>query len=130
MKVGIDVRELERGKATGIGKYLNNFFKVCTKDRQDWEFTLFGNQDTEIYHEAANLKKIFIPEYLTLWWDQVQLPYHLNKERIDIFLTPYFKAPLFCPCKLVVIINDLIPILWKEYKSTKMLLIGFISKTS
>ena len=56
MKVGIDVRELERGKATGIGQYLNNFLKVCTKDRKDWEFTLFGNQVTEIYHYATKVK--------------------------------------------------------------------------
>jgi len=119
LKVGIDVRELEIGKATGIGQYLNNFLKNCAKDRQDWEFILFGNQYTEIGHEATNINKIIVPEYITFWWDQVQLPYHLAKEKIDIFLTPYFKAPLFCTCKLVVIINDLIPLLSEEYKNFK-----------
>ena len=119
MKVGIDIRELERGKVTGIGQYLNNFLKSCTKDKQDWEFILFGNQYTEICHDATNIKKIFIPEFLTFWWDQVQLPYNLKKEKIDVFLTPYFKAPLFCSCKLVLIINDLIPLFSQKYKSLR-----------
>jgi glycosyltransferase involved in cell wall biosynthesis len=117
LKVGIDVRELERGKATGIGQYLKNFLEVGVKDRYDWTFILFGNQNSAIDLDASNIKKIFIPEYFTVLWDQVQLPYYLAKEKIDVFLTPYFKAPLIISCKLVVIINDLIPILSKEYRS-------------
>jgi len=117
LKVGIDIRELERGKATGIGQYLKDFLKVGAKHRHDWTFILFGNQNTAIDLEASNIQKIFFPEYFTVLWDQVQLPYYLSKEKIDIFLTPYFKAPLISSCKLVVIINDLIPILSQEYKS-------------
>jgi len=122
LKIGIDVRELEKGKATGIGQYLLNFLRFAIKNKQEWEFILFGNQDTQINLDAPNLKKIFIPEYLTFWWDQVQLPHHLKKEKIDLFLTPYFKAPLFDSCKLVVIINDLIPLLAGEYQNLRRFL--------
>ena len=121
MRVGIDVRELEKGKVTGIGRYLLDFLKFASKDKKEWEFVLFGNQATEIDLEAPNLKKIFISEYLTSWWDQVKLPHYLKKEKIDIFLTPYLKAPLLTPCKLVVIINDLIPFLSPGYQRLKNL---------
>ena len=130
MKIGIDVRELEKGKATGIGQYLNNILIVCAKERKDREFILFGNQNTEISHCSKNIKKILIHEHSTLLWDQVQLPYHLFKEKIDVFLTPYFKAPVFCPCKLVVIINDLIPLLSKEYKNLKNFVSRFYFKSA
>ena len=63
-KIGVDVRELEKGKFTGIGQYLNNFLKASAKNRSEWHFTLFGNQNTEIKLNATNIKKIIIPEYL------------------------------------------------------------------
>ncbi len=121
MKVGIDVRELEKGKATGIGQYLYDLLKLSPLYRREWTFTLFGNQNTHIDLEAVNIRKILIPEYLTFWWDQAQLPYHLAKEKVDVFLTPYFKAPVIRPCKLVVIINDLIPLLLPEYRTLNRL---------
>ncbi len=121
MRIGIDVRELEKGKITGIGRYLLDFLKLAIKQKPEWEFVLFGNQNTQINLEAPNLTKIFIPEYFTLWWDQVKLPRYLKKEKIDIFLTPYLKAPLSLPCKLVVIINDLIPFLFPGYQRLKNL---------
>ena len=122
MRIGIDVRELEKGKATGIGRYLLNFLKFATKEKPTWEFILFGNQNTKIDLEVPNLKKIYIPEYFTPWWDQIQLPRYLKKERIDIFFSPYFKAPFFVPGKLVVIINDLIPLLVPGYQGLRRLL--------
>jgi len=119
VRIGVDVRELEKGKATGIGRYLLDLLKFATKEKPRWEFILFGNQATKIDLEASNLEKIFIAEYFTPWWDQIKLPRYLKKERVDIFLTPYLKVPLSIPCKLVVIINDLIPFLFPEYQKLK-----------
>lgn len=119
MKIGIDIRELEKGKATGIGRYILNFLRFAVKNNPEWEFILFGNQNTQIHLNASNLKKIFIQEYSTFWWDQIQLPRYLKRERVDIFLTPYLKVPIFLACKLIVIINDLIPLLFPEYQKLK-----------
>ena len=110
LRIGIDGREFEKGKITGIGRYLLDFLKFATENKQGWKFILFCNQYTGLDFDAKNLEKITIPEKVTFFWDQIKLPYYLRKEKIDIFLTPYFKAPVFAPCKLVVIINDLIPI--------------------
>ena len=129
MKIGIDIRELEKKKITGIGKYLNNFLKTSVKNNRSWKFTLFGNQNTHINLNAFNCKKVIVKEYITFLWDQIQLPFHLKKENIDIFLTPYFKAPVLCTCKLVIIINDLIPLLSKEYLGSKKIFTKFYFKT-
>lgn len=130
LKIGLDAREFQQGDiVTGIGRYLLNFLEFATVNQPDYEFVLFCNQNTKVDLASPNLKKIMIPEYLTFWWDQVQLPSYLRREKIDIFLTPYFKAPLFSPCKLVVIINDLIPLLYGAYRNPRSSLIKIYFKT-
>jgi len=121
MKIGIDIRELQKGKATGIGRYLLDFLKFIAENKHEWEFVLFGNQNTEIKLDAPNIKKIIIPEHFRPFWDQLQLPFYLNEEKVDVFLTPYFKAPLFISCKLLLIINDLMPIAFAGYHRLKTL---------
>ena len=43
----------------------------------------------------------------TQWWDQVTLPQALRRDGADVFLSPYYKAPLAAPCPTVVTIHDL-----------------------
>jgi len=109
MRVGIDGRELQKDRMTGIGRYLLNFLSHALSIKPEWEFIIFGNQNTNIDLESSNLRKIFVPEHITLWWDQVQLPYHIEKEKIDLFFSPYYKAPIFSPGKVIITIHDLIP---------------------
>jgi len=124
-KIGIDAREFQQGGiVTGIGKFLFHFLEFTTVRKPDYEFVLFCNQHTQLNLASPNLKKIRIPELLTFWWDQVQLPSALRREKIDIFITPYFKAPLFSPCRLAVIISDLIPLLCGVYRNPR----GFLKK--
>lgn len=111
MRVGIDGRELQKDRMTGIGRYLLNFLSYALSIKPEWEFIIFGNQNTNISLENPNLRKIFIPEYITLWWDQVQLPYHLEKKKIDLLFSPYYKAPIFSPCKVIITIHDLMPLM-------------------
>jgi glycosyltransferase involved in cell wall biosynthesis len=111
MRVGIDGRELQKNRMTGIGRYLLNFLSYALSIKPEWEFIIFGNQNTNISLENPNLRKISIPEYITLWWDQVQLPYHLEKKKIDLLFSPYYKAPIYSPCKVIITIHDLIPLM-------------------
>lgn len=130
LKIGLDAREFQQGNiVTGIGRYLLIFLEFAIVNRPDYEFVLFCNQSTKVDLVSPNLKKIMIPEILTFWWDQVQLPFYLRREKIDIFITPYFKAPLFSPCKLIVIINDLIPLLYRAYRNPRSILINIYFKS-
>lgn len=109
MKVGIDGRELLRNKITGIGRFLSIFLKHAPKIKPDWEFIIFGNQNTFFPFDCPNLKKIFIPEKYTIFWDQVTLPKFLKKEKATIFFSPYYKAPIISCCPTVTTIHDLTP---------------------
>ena len=107
MKIGIDARELQKEKMTGIGRYVLNFLKYAPQYKPDWEFIIFTNQHTDISLKNSNLKEKFIPEYLTFWWDQAKLPYYIKREQIDLFFSPYYKAPIFTRCKTIISIHDL-----------------------
>lgn len=92
MRIGVDIRELERGKMTGIGKYLLNFLEFATKERSNYAFILYGNQHTSLDYKAPNLTLKIIPEMATIWWDQGTLPSLIKKDRIDIFFLHISRA--------------------------------------
>lgn len=125
IKVGIDGREFEKDKITGIGKYLKDFIGYASNIQQDWEFIIFCNQFSEFNFDAPNIKTIVIKETLTPLWDQVLLPRFAEHEKIDIFISPYFKAPLFIKAKLLLILNDIAPMKLKKRKKFS----SFLSKT-
>jgi glycosyltransferase involved in cell wall biosynthesis len=108
---------LEKGKFTGIGRTLRNFLSFAAEQDRENEYVLFGNQKTEYVPAGSNQTLKIIPERITVLWDQFLLPLAIRRERVDVFLTPYFKAPLWHPSKLVVIINDLIPLMVPVYRS-------------
>lgn len=119
MRIGIDVRELEKGKRTGIGRYFRQFLSFVSENPSHDEFFLYGNQRTESLPAGSRHALRVIPESCTAVWDQYQLPRALVRDRIDVFLTPYFKAPLLGKTPLVLIVNDLIPLLVPEYLSLR-----------
>jgi len=131
MKIGIDAREFVPEQMTGIGRYLWHFLRHATTSKDPHEYVLFCNQKTQIPHDLPRLKKVIITENITQVWDQVLLPLNIKRENIDVFLTPYFKAPLFLPSKMVLIINDLIPLFFpEEHGQMGRLYFKFMSATA
>jgi len=114
MKIGIDAREFVPGKITGIGRFLWHFLQHATASNYPHEYVLFCNQKTHIPFDLPKLKKVIITEKITPIWDQILLPLNIAREKIDVFFTPYFKAPFFLPSNMVLIINDLIPLFFPE----------------
>jgi glycosyltransferase involved in cell wall biosynthesis len=118
---------------TGIGRYLLNFLSYALSIKPEWEFIIFGNQNTNINLESSNLRKIFIPEYITLWWDQIQLKNAIKKNNIDVFFSPYYKIPLFTKTKTILSIFDVTYLLVEPYDTyfrSKLYLKNFIKLAS
>jgi glycosyltransferase involved in cell wall biosynthesis len=114
MKIGIDAREFQPERTTGIGRYLERFLRCTATSNYPHEYVLFCNQKTLIPFEHPKIKRVIITEIITPLWDQVLLPLNIAREKIDVFLTPYFKAPFFLSSGMVLIINDLIPLFFPE----------------
>ena len=131
MKIGIDAREFLPGRMTGIGRYLWHFLQYATTSNNPHEYVLFCNQETFVPFDHPILKMVIIREKITPLWDQILLPLNIAKEKIDVFLTPYIKAPFFLPSNMILIINDLIPLFFpEEHGLVKRLYFRFMSGKS
>ncbi len=115
MKIGIDIRELEQGRMTGIGRFLRNFIAYASRQRPAHQFLLYGNQHTETGLAGDNVILRIREEGLTQWWDQVLLPTMANDDGVDVFFSPYIKGPIRVRCPLVVTIHDLMDLVFPEY---------------
>lgn len=108
MRLGIDIRELARGRETGIGRFVRDFVRYASQARPAHRFFLYGNQHTVLPGQWSNVEARMVPEGLTLWWDQLVLPGLARADRLDVLLSPYVKGPICCPCPLVITIHDLL----------------------
>lgn len=106
MRIGIDVRELEQNKRTGIGRFLTNLFHSELFRRAPHDWILFGNQRT-VFPEGFSTVRI--AERSRLAWDHVVLPRQLRRRGIHVFFSPYRKAPWRLPCPFIITIHDLFP---------------------
>jgi glycosyltransferase involved in cell wall biosynthesis len=122
MHIGIDIRELEKVRFTGIGRVLRNFLTYISHYDPTNEYTLFANQHTAYTPTASNQKIITIKEGNTILWDQWILPRSIKRYKIDTFISFYHKAPYFTKAHTIVMIHDLIPLKVKEYQNPSTLL--------
>lgn len=107
MRLGVDVREWEPGRRTGIGTFLEMFLDEAPRERPDLTLLLYGNAATTLPPETA-LSVRRLPEPFRLWFDQVSLVRGVRADGADVFLSPYYKMPLTCPCPAVITMHDLL----------------------
>lgn len=116
-KIAIDIRELEKNKLTGIGRFLTDFLSYAVSFQNEFDFVLVGNQNTDYENPLLNKYRVFnLYESNTFIWDQLVLPRLLKKEKIDLFFSPYYKIPLFTDVPVISCIFDLIFLKVKPYK--------------
>ncbi len=108
MRIGVDVRELQRDIQTGIGRVLEAFLAETPKLRPDLELVLYGDATTRTDLKRERQRMRILGQPLTMWFDQLALPRALVEDDVHVFLSPYYKAPLFSPCPVVLTIHDLL----------------------
>jgi len=106
--IGIDAREFVAGDFTGIGRYLHNFLSHALTERPDYQFMLYGNQFTHVPLQGKNVFCKTIPQWNTLWWDNVTLRRIIKRDSIMLFFSPLDKIPLFLHCPSILTIHDLL----------------------
>lgn len=105
MRIGVDGRELAGGVRTGIGRYLVEVLRAAS--HAGLECLVYGDARTRLPVTLPGVSLHRLNAGPTLWVDQVGLPRRLARDRIAVFLSPYFKGPLCAPCPVVVTVHDL-----------------------
>lgn len=110
MIIGVD-GNLLCGKKTGMGTVVHHVIKRW-KATEDIRIILYVPGELE--EEYAKLLKdngIAIKNYAHSSypiWEQIVLPREVKKDKVDVLWCPYNTAPLFCRCKTVVTVHDVI----------------------
>lgn len=125
MRIGVDGRELLKGRVTGIGRFLRNFLEGVSVLNPPHEVIVYGNDltDAEAVPRGARLK--VIPEGITLWWDHVLLPRALAQDGTDILFSPCDKGPLRGGCPLVMTVHDLFFLTLSEFSGIRRVAYGW-----
>jgi glycosyltransferase involved in cell wall biosynthesis len=104
VRIGVDGREFARGARTGIGRYLRGVLAEAAA--RGHQCMVYGDGATALDPTLrATLCRLDAPS--TGWWDQVRLPAALARDRVSVFLSPYYKGPLRARCPVVLTIHDL-----------------------
>src|SRR5207249_4819093 len=104
-RLGVDGRELRPGVRTGIRRYLAEVLRAAS--RAGWSCVVYGDAAPAADPELPGVSYAVLGGPTTQWWDQVALPRALARDRVSVFLSPYYKGPLAAPCPVVVTVHDL-----------------------
>lgn len=117
LRIAIDGRMIKPHAMHGIARYVYQLVKCIGSRGSQHRFFIFVSEKSPLY-EAA------LPSFITLLptptpWisfrEQWTIPRLLRHLKIDLFHSPSFVAPFFCPCKLIMTIHDLNHIMLPQY---------------
>jgi alpha-1,3-rhamnosyl/mannosyltransferase len=108
MIIGVDVRELQRGVRTGIGRMVEAFINEASTVSPDARLVLFADSSTRLERASSSADYRTLAQPFTLWFDQIELPRAIARNHIDVFWSPYYKSPLYSPCPTVITIHDVL----------------------
>jgi glycosyltransferase involved in cell wall biosynthesis len=113
VRIGFDARYIN-DRYHGIGRYAFRMLESLIAASPEHTFIIFRGNERDSRFEWNSLSAWsnvqFQPGPRPLYWPQEQLlwPWILHKNRIDVFHSPYFVAPLFTSLPSIITIHDLI----------------------
>lgn len=119
--------------ATGSGQYLAALLEWLPRVGGEHEFIVVRPATAESAKEpssqtiapsrfASHVSRLtshisrLSPDIAKLWFEQVAFPRACRQLKADVAFVPYWAAPLWSPCPVVVTIHDLIPRLLPLYR--------------
>ena len=115
MKVGVDIRELHQGGMTGIGRYLLNILKYLAVHPAGHKYYLYGASAMEMEVPSDAFQHRTLRSCSGIWFDHVALGRAARQDGVDVFFSPFVKAPLNVDCPVVNTVHDLLFLKLREY---------------
>ncbi len=131
MIIGIDAREIQDGITTGMGRALSVFLDYFSTLNDCNSCILFSSKPVpeNCYSPSSRIRTMIKKENCMWLWDQFVLRRLITENNIDLFYSPYYKIPLFCPIPTVSAIFDLMYVYCEQYKKKLSLLSLIYLKT-
>jgi len=120
MKIGIDARQIlinERGISNYIYALTKNLFEIDNANEYilyvntSYEYVMRKEKREKRLNEFSKYDNVVIKNINsenTFLWEQICLPFYVLKDKIDILHMTSNRSPLFCNCKLINTVHDVI----------------------
>ena len=121
MKIGIDVRFLT-DEYIGIGRYSHSLLKEIARLDGENEYILYRSPGyTGRIIDQANFREVVVRSAPISAGTLFTLGRALKAENLDVFHSHFYITPLVKPCKQVVTVHDITPLLFPRYYSGRAL---------
>lgn len=121
MRIGFDGRW---NGSSGVGNYVSNLLQAMKTVDEEIEIVLYEDPKNPLEHvKCDRIRKVPIRARRYSVREQLELAWRCRIDRLHVFHAPFYLAPWFAPCPVVVTIHDLIPFLFKIYSPPKQELI-------
>ncbi|WP_418791065.1 glycosyltransferase family 4 protein [Phosphitispora sp. TUW77] len=116
MRIVIDARMITN-EMHGIARYTYNLADRLTSIDPKNEYILLAGNDclAGFAADRPNCRLERVRSKFISIAEQVELPLVLKGLRADLFHSPSFVAPLFCPCRLIMTVHDVNHMLFPQY---------------
>ena len=119
MKIAIDAR---KWRDFGIGTYVRNLVRHLARLDHDTTYFVFCDRADEatLRDLAENFVPVIDDSPGYSLSEHISIPLKLRRLGANLFHTPHYVLPLFCPTPSVVTIHDCIHLLFPQYLPTRM----------
>lgn len=120
MNIGIDCRTLIRN-SYGIGTYAHNVIQNLLRiDKENNYFLFFDSPDIPQFKWLTKKSKcVYVPflggsrkagkDFAAPFWENISLPVYLKRFKIDVFLGPNYRLPLFTSVPGISVVHGMAP---------------------
>jgi glycosyltransferase involved in cell wall biosynthesis len=121
MRVAFDARWYN---GSGVGTYVFELARALTEYAADLELFLFESPANPVPNLDRNhLVRVPVFAHKYSPFGQLELKRLCRELKVDVFHSPFYPAPLFLTCPMVVTIHDLIPFLYSSAPFWKRFLV-------
>ncbi len=120
LRVGFDARW---NNDSGVGTYVTELLRAMAMPKAV-ELVIYEDPDHRVPGvNACGVERVSLRAGKYSIAGQVELARRARRDKLDVFHSPFYVAPLAAPCPMVVTIHDLIPFLFPVYSQAKSALV-------
>ena len=105
MRIGVCLRTW--GEKGGIGVYSRNVLRSMLPLGRQHEFVLFYSEPSHLgqFGDQPNAREVQLKAPDKWTWDQVAVPFHSWREKLDVVFHTKFAIPLVSPCPTAMVLH-------------------------
>jgi glycosyltransferase involved in cell wall biosynthesis len=128
MRIAIDARKID-SPLTGIGRYTKNLLTHLAEIDKENEYIILQRKVASIKTVDASNFRIVVFDYPAFSLHSIFFLHKiLDRERVEIFHSPFVSVPLFTKCRIVLTVHDLIPLKFAKSYDTRRIFSEILRK--